>query len=174
MSIAEIDADPAKYLYPLWNRMASGSYHPPAVREHCIPKGNGKERKLGIPTVLDRVAQQVIRAELEPLVEPSLSSELLWIPTNKDAHQALAACVLNCKSMVYGRILTSAGLFDTIDHEKMMDVLGKRTDKRHALMYCRRWLQAQVWKQDGTMADRDMGTPQGGVISPVARQHIPG
>jgi group II intron reverse transcriptase/maturase len=49
----------------------------------------------------------------------------------------------------------------------MMEILGTRTDKRHVLMYCRRWLQAQVWKRDGTFADRDEGTPQGGVISPL-------
>ncbi|MBK8803990.1 MAG: hypothetical protein IPN71_18435 [Fibrobacteres bacterium] len=106
-------------------------------------------------------------AELEPLVEPRFHPSSYGYRPNKDAHQALAACVLNCKSMVYVTDLDISGFFDTIDHEKMMDVLGKRTDKRHVLMYCRRWLQAQVWKQDGTMADRDMGTPQGGVISPL-------
>jgi len=167
VSIAEIDADPAKYLYPLWNRMASGSYHPPAVREHCIPKGNGKERKLGIPTVLDRVAQQVIRAELEPLVEPGFHPSSYGYRPKRSAHQALAACVSNCKVLVYVTDLDISGFFDAIDHEKMMAILGDRTNKRHVLMYCRRWLQAQVWKRDGTFADRDEGTPQGGVISPL-------
>lgn len=167
VSIAEIDADPSKYLYPLWNRMASGSYHPPAVREHCIPKGNGKERTLGIPTVLDRVAQQVIRAELEPLVEPGFHPSSYGYRPKRSAHQALAACVSNCKAMVYVTDLDISGFFDTIDHEKMMAILCGRTDKRHVLLYCRRWLQAQVWKRDGRLADRAEGTPQGGVISPL-------
>lgn len=167
VSIAEIDADPARYLYPLWNRMASGSYHPPAVREHCIPKGNGKERKLGIPTVLDRVAQQVIRAELEPLVEPRFHPSSYGYRSKRSAHDAVAACVANCKTSAYVTDLDISGFFDAIDHEKMMAILGERTNKRHVLLYCRRWLQAQVWKRDGSFADRDEGTPQGGVISPL-------
>jgi retron-type reverse transcriptase len=60
LTIGEIDRNPGRYLYPLWNRLASGSYMPPPVRERSIPKGGGKERKLGIPTVLDRVAQETI------------------------------------------------------------------------------------------------------------------
>jgi len=167
LSIAEIAANPSKYLYPLWNRMASGSYHPPAVREHIIPKGNGKERKLGIPTVLDRVAQQVIRAELEPLVEPGFHPSSYGYRPKRSAQQALAACVSNCKVLVYVTELDISGFFDTIDHEKMMETLSDRTSKPHVLLYCRRWLQAQVWKRDGTLEDRDEGTPQGGVISPL-------
>ncbi len=65
VSMNEIASNPRKYLYPLWNRLASGSYFPPPVKEVPIPKGNGKERMLGIPTILDRVAQGVIRADLE-------------------------------------------------------------------------------------------------------------
>ncbi len=70
IAIAEIEKNPRKYLYPLWNRMASGSYFLPPVREVSIPKGEGKGRKLGIPTVLDRVAQDVIKREIETIVEP--------------------------------------------------------------------------------------------------------
>jgi retron-type reverse transcriptase len=73
ITINEIDSNPAKYLYPVWNRLASGSYFPPAVREKEIPKDNGKVRKLGIPTVKDRVAQIVIREELEQILEPKFS-----------------------------------------------------------------------------------------------------
>ncbi len=167
VSIAEIDANPSKYLYPLWNRMASGSYHPPAVREHIIPKGNGKERKLGIPTVLDRVAQQVIRAEFEPLVEPGFHPSSYGYRPKRDARDALASCVSNCKTMVYVTELDISGFFDAIKHDKMMAILEERTDKGHVLLYCRRWLQAQIWKRDGTFEDREEGTPQGGVISPL-------
>ena len=70
VGIDQIEANPRKYLYPLWNRLASGSYFPPPVKEVLIPKGKVKKRKLGVPTVLDRVAQEVIRAELEKTVEP--------------------------------------------------------------------------------------------------------
>lgn len=65
ITIETVSNNPRKYLYPLWNRMTSGSYFPKPVRQVLIPKGNGKMRPLGIPTVLDRVAQQVIATELE-------------------------------------------------------------------------------------------------------------
>ena len=69
-SIAAFEADLATNLYKLWNRMASGSYFPPPVRRVDIPKGDGKTRPLGIPTVADRIAQMVVKRFLEPLVEP--------------------------------------------------------------------------------------------------------
>lgn len=65
ISIEQVAQNPRKYLYPLWNRMSSGSYFPKPVRQVLIPKGDGKMRPLGIPTIVDRVAQQVIATELE-------------------------------------------------------------------------------------------------------------
>lgn len=78
-----------KHLYPLWVRLASGSYFPPAVREKAIPKANRKVRYLGIPTICDRVAQQVIRAELEPILEPKFSKNSFGSRLGRSAHQAL-------------------------------------------------------------------------------------
>ena len=69
-SIADFEADLSNNLYKLWNRMSSGSYYPPPVRRVDIPKGDGRTRPLGIPTVADRVAQTVVKRFLEPLVEP--------------------------------------------------------------------------------------------------------
>src|SRR5208337_3187513 len=69
-SIVDFEADLANNLYKLWNRMTSGSYFPPPVRRVDIPKGDGKTRPLGIPTVADRIAQMVVKRFLEPLVEP--------------------------------------------------------------------------------------------------------
>jgi retron-type reverse transcriptase len=69
VTIEQVAAHPRKYLYSLWNRMSSGSYFPKPVRQVLIPKGNGKMRPLGIPTIVDRVAQQVIASELEAVVE---------------------------------------------------------------------------------------------------------
>jgi len=70
IDIVEIERHPGKCLYPLWNRMASGSYMPLPVREVLINKKDGRKRAPGIPTVLDRVAQEVIRQELEKIAEP--------------------------------------------------------------------------------------------------------
>ena len=71
-SIADFEADLSNNLYKLWNRLSSGSYHPPPVRRVDIPKGDGRggTRPLGIPTVADRIAQTVVKRQLEPLVEP--------------------------------------------------------------------------------------------------------
>ena len=68
VTIEVVTKNTRKYLYPMWNRMASGSYYPKAVRQVLIPKGDGKMRPLGIPTIVDRVAQQVIATELEQIV----------------------------------------------------------------------------------------------------------
>lgn len=167
VSMEEIGSNPRKYLYPLWNRLASGSYMPPPVREVPIPKGNGKERMLGIPTILDRVAQEVIRAELEKVVEPLFHPSSFGYRPGKSAHQALEQCAKNCWERWYVVDLDIKGFFDNIDHEQMMGMLRKHTRQRHILLYCERWLKAPVQRQNGELQARDKGTPQGGVISPL-------
>jgi group II intron reverse transcriptase/maturase len=167
LSIAEIDSNPRKYLYPLWNRMSSGSYFPPAVREVEIPKGDGKTRKLGIPTILDRVAQEVIREELEGRIEPQfLPGSFAYRPC-KSAHQALEQCARHCWERWYVVDIDIKGFFDNLNHEHMMRILAKYTHERHHLLYIKRWLQAPIQQKDGQMVRRTKGTPQGGVISPL-------
>ena len=168
VTIAEIETHPRKYLYPVWNRMASGSYFPPAVREVSIRKSNGKERMLGIPTMCDRVAQEVIRAELEKELEPHFHPSSYGYRPSKSAHQAIAACARNCWERWYVVDLDIKGFFDNIDHEKMMEILRKYTSKKHLLLYCERWLKAPIQRLSGeTETERKSGTPQGGVISPL-------
>jgi RNA-directed DNA polymerase len=167
VSITMIEANPRKYLYPLWNRLASGSYIPPAVREATILKGVGKERILGIPTVLDRVAQDVIRQELEKIVEPTFHSSSFGYRPNKNAHQALKQCATNCWERWYVVDVDIKGFFDNIDHQQMMNILRKATDKRHILLYCERWLKSPMQTKEGLIKERTKGSPQGGVISPL-------
>ena len=80
-SIAAFESKLADNLYKLWNRLSSGSYFPPPVRRVDIPKASGGTRPLGIPTVADRIAQEVVRRYLEPLLEPAVPRGLLRIPT---------------------------------------------------------------------------------------------
>jgi len=167
ISAAMIDKSPEKYLYPLWNRLTSGSYFPPPVREASIPKGDGKLRKLGIPTLLDRVAQQVIRAELEELVEPKFHESSFGYRPGRSAHDAVDQCRRNCLTRWYVVDVDIKGFFDNIDHGMMMKVLRRHTDKRHHLLYCERWLKAGVMNGAGEIEKRERGTPQGGVISPL-------
>jgi len=167
VSLQEIEANPRKYLYPLWNRLASGSYFPPPVREVPIPKGDGKVRMLGIPTILDRVAQQVIREELEKVVEPMFHPSSFGYRPGRSAHDAVDQCAKNCWERWYVVDLDIKGFFDNIDHEQMMNILRKYTDQKSVLLYCERWLKAPVCNQAGELVSRSKGTPQGGVISPL-------
>lgn len=96
ISIDTISANPEKHLYPVWNRLSSGSYFPPAVKRKEIPKPDGTMRKLGIPTIKDRIAQTVIARELEEIVEPRFSDHSYGYRPNRDAHQAIEQARKNC------------------------------------------------------------------------------
>ncbi len=166
ISMDAIESNPRKYLYPLWNRLSSGSYFPPPVKQVPIPKGDGKERILGIPTILDRIAQEVIRAELEATVEPKFHPSSFGYRPNKSAHDALRQCAKNCWERWYVVDMDIKDFFDSIDHGRMMEILRKYSDKRHILLYCKRWLKAPVQDKSGVLLERSKGTPQGGVITP--------
>lgn len=168
VTIAQVEENLRKYLYPLWNRMASGSYHPQAVRQVMIPKGDGKERALGIPTITDRVAQQVIATELEEIVDKQFSKNSFGYRPNKSAHDAVEQCRINCIKYSWVIDLDIKGFFDNIDHDLLLKALSHYTDKKHILLYVKRWLEAPVKLLDGTLKHPNgKGTPQGGVISPV-------
>lgn len=168
VTIAQVEENLRKYLYPLWNRMASGSYHPQAVRQVMIPKGDGKERALGIPTITDRVAQQVIATELEDIVEKQFSVNSFGYRPNKSAHDAVEQCRINCIKYSWVIDLDIKGFFDNIDHDLLSKAVSHYTDKKHILLYVKRWLDAPVKLLNGTLKHPNgKGTPQGGVISPV-------
>lgn len=168
VSLAMIEQNPRKYLYPVWNRLASGSYMAPPVKEMRIPKSPRSWRTLGIPTICDRVAQDVIREELTRIVEPLFSNNSYAFRPNRSAHDAIDACKQQVKKFNFVIDLDIKGYFDNINHHNMMTVLRRFTDKSHILTYCERWLKASVLHTDGSITnDRSKGTPQGGVISPL-------
>ena len=173
VSVDAINANPRKYLYPLWNRLSSGSYFPPAVKETAIPKGKHGKRYLGIPTICDRVAQQVIRTELEAILEPKFYPSSFGSRPNRSAHQAVAQCAANCWERWYALSVDIKGFFDNLDHAILMKILRKYTDKSHILLYCERWLSAPIRCMDGRFrSPQGKSTPQGGVISPVIVRRV--
>lgn len=168
ITIDDIAANPRKHLYPVWNRLASGSYFPPAVRRVEIPKSDGGRRLLGIPTIKDRVAQMVIAKELEEIVDHHFSPNSFGYRPHKSAHHAIEQARENCWCYPWVIDVDIKGFFDTIDHELLMRAVRKFTDKKHILLYVNRWLKAPVQLKDGTqIQNMDRGTPQGGVISPL-------
>ena len=168
ITINEVTANPRKYLYPMWNRMASGSYLPKPVRQVLIPKGDGKMRPLGIPTIVDRVAQQVIATELEQIVEKQFHPNSFGYRPHKSAHDAIEQCRINCLKYSWVIDLDIKGFFDNIDHELLFKAVQHYTQEKHILLYVKRWLKAPVKLSDGTIKHPEgKGTPQGGVISPV-------
>lgn len=97
ISMEAYDSLRSSHLYKLWNRIASGSYFPPAVKEVEIPKKDGRIRKLGIPTISDRVAQMVVKDYLEARFEKIFSPHSYGYRPDKNAHQALESVRTNCR-----------------------------------------------------------------------------
>ena len=154
-------------LYKLWNRMASGSYFPPAVRRVEIPKADGGVRRLGIPTVADRIAQMVAKRFLEPKIDPCFDEDSYGYRPGKSAHHAIDKARTRCWHKAWVLDLDIKAFFDTIDHNLMMKALRKHTQENWVLLYVRRWLEAPTKLLDGSTEARMVGTPQGGVISPL-------
>ncbi len=168
VSIEEYDANRSKHLYKLWNRMASGSYFPPPVKEVEILKKDGKVRKLGIPTISDRVGQMVIKQLLEPRLEKIFSNNSYGYRPRKNAHQALEEVRKNCWKTDWVIDLDIKGFFDNIDHEKLMLAINKHVPENWIRFYIERWLKAPRHTRSGELiTNQGKGTPQGGVISPL-------
>src|SRR6266446_2511939 len=136
-TIEQFEADLRNNLYKLWNRMSSGSYFPPPVRAVSISKKSGGERILGVPTVADRVAQMVVKQLIEPDLDPMFLADSYGYRPRKSALEAVGVTRRRCWKYDWVLEFDIKGLFDNMDHE------------------------------DGTKAERQRGTPQGGVISPI-------
>jgi RNA-directed DNA polymerase len=165
-SLAQFEQDLKGNLYKLWNRMSSGSYFPPPVKQVDIPKRGGV-RVLGVPTVADRIAQTVVAGELDKVVEPIFDDDSYGYRPGRSAHDALAACRQRCWKYDWAIDLDVQAFFDSVDHSLMLKAVAHHTDQRWVLLYVKRWLQAPLQRPDGTLVERDRGTPQGSAVSPV-------
>ena len=168
ISMEQFDADLSKNLYKLWNRMASGSYFPPAVKEVEIPKKDGKFRKLGVPTISDRIGQMMVKMYIEPRLENVFSPNSFGYRPSKSAHQALKQVRENCWKTDWIIDLDIKGFFDNIDHAKLMLAIEKHIPENWIKLYIARWLACPVLTRSGKLITKQgKGTPQGGVISPL-------
>lgn len=166
-SIEDFESDLKNNLYKIWNRLSSGSYFPPPVRRVDIPKSNGKLRPLGIPTVSDRVAQMVVKNCLEPLVEPHFHDDSYGYRPGKSALDAIEQARWRCWRDDWVLDMDIKGFFDALEHRYVIAAVSRFTDCKWTLLYIKRWLKADVVLPNGDHVQRDRGTPQGGVISPL-------
>jgi group II intron reverse transcriptase/maturase len=166
-TIAGFEADLSNNLYELWNRLSSGSYFPPPVRRVEIPKVDGGTRPLGIPTVADRVAQEVVRRYLEPRLEPAFHADSYGYRPGKSAIDAVRQARQRCWRYDWVLDLDVKAYFDSIDWELMLRAVRRHTNQPWVLLYIERWLKAPVQLEDGSVVPRMSGTPQGGVVSPI-------
>jgi RNA-directed DNA polymerase len=167
MGWEDLDKDLSGHLYRLWNRLTSGSYFPPPVKEVEITKKDGGVRKLGIPTILDRIAQEVVKSHLEVIVEPHFHNSSYGYRQGRNCHDAVDKVLDNIMTHDWVIDLDIQRFFDTIDHDLLLKAVAHYCKDNWVLLYVSRWLKAGIISKDGNLQDRITGTPQGGVISPL-------
>ena len=165
-TIEQFEANLKGNLYKIWNRMSSGTYFPPPVRAVSIPKKSGGERILGVPTVSDRIAQMVVKQLIEPDLDPIFLPNSYGYRPRKSALDAVGVTRERCWKYDWVLEFDIKGLFDNINHELLLRAVRKHVKCKWALIYIERWLKAPM-EQGGIRKERTLGTPQGGVISPI-------
>jgi group II intron reverse transcriptase/maturase len=166
-TIAMFEQNLAGNLYKLWNRMSSGSYFPPPVKQVEIPKAQGGTRKLGVPTVSDRIAQTVVKLMIEPKLNPIFHEDSYGYRPGKSAQQAIAVTRRRCWQYDWIIEFDIKAAFDRIDHALLMKAVRSHIKDDWILLYIERWLTVPFETADGASLPRTRGTPQGGVVSPI-------
>ena len=168
VTIEQFEENLSGNLYRLWNRMSSGSYFPGPVRAVEIPKKGKKGgiRVLGIPSVVDRVAQAAAAMALEPGVEPIFHEDSYGYRPGRSPVDAVAVCRERCFRKDWVLDLDIRAFFDSVPWDLMLKAVAHHTDQQWVVLYVERWLKAPMRRPDGTLAPRVKGTPQGSPISP--------
>ena len=167
-TLAAFESDLKNNLYKIWNRMWSGSYFPPPVKAVEIPKAHGGGvRLLGVPTVADRVAQTVVAMHLEERAEPRFHPDSYGYRPKKAAWDAVGVCRQRCWKRDWVIDFDVQKFFDSVPWDLIVKAVEAVTDTPWVLLYVKRWLAAPLQPPDGTLVERDKGTPQGSAVSPI-------
>jgi group II intron reverse transcriptase/maturase len=156
-----------EYLQELQQRLRSGRYWPQPVKRQYIPKPDGTQRPLGIPTVRDRVVQAAAKLVVEPIFEADFKDCSHGFRPKKSATQALETIrLVGGRGHRYVVEMDIKAFFDSIDHEKLMKLVELRVSDPKVKKLLRQWLEAGVM-EEGVVRGTELGSPQGGVISPL-------
>lgn len=166
-SLEMFAADLQGNLYKLWNRLSSGSYFPPPLREVSIEKKQGGVRKLGVPTVADRIAQEVVKQRIEGDLEDLFHEDSYGYRRKRSVEQALAVTRQRCWKWRWVVEFDIRRAFDELDWELLSRAIEKHVKDPWALLYLQRWMRAPAEDDQGQRVERSAGVPQGSVIGPV-------
>ncbi|MBT2544844.1 group II intron reverse transcriptase/maturase [Streptomyces sp. ISL-44] len=167
-SINDFEKDLKGNLYKVWNRMSSGSYFPLPARGVAIPKPHGSgTRMLGIPAVADRVAQTVVARHLMRRVDPIFHPDSYGYRPGRSALDAVERCRERCWKRNWVVEFDIAQFFDSVPWDLLVKAVEAHTDAVWVNLYVRRWLETPLVMPDGSLLERECGTPQGAPVSPV-------
>jgi group II intron reverse transcriptase/maturase len=157
------------HIHQLAQDLREQKYRADAIQRVFIPKADGKQRPLGLPTVKDKLVQQSVSNILQSIWEQDFLPNSYGYRPNKSAHQAVESLSLNLQFKGYGYIIEAdiKGFFNNMNHDWLVQMLEQRIDDANLLRLIKQWLKARICNTDGVFTKPVSGTPQGGVISPV-------